>query len=137
VLVAALVSLAVTRVTLENAGLGEHSEENFHEWLHENLHISAAQEEALLPHEQSFERLREEQRAEIARLGRQLAETIRTQGAESPEVQAAQRRLLEAQGELQRVTLSHFFAMKQHLDPEQGEKLLQWVHDSIVHGEDA
>jgi hypothetical protein len=86
----------------------------------------------LEPLEAEFEKEREQLRGEIASAGRQLADAVRNGKAGSPEIDAALQRLNAAQGKLQRATLDHFFAMKDHLDPAQAEKLLQWTHDSIL-----
>ena len=118
------------------AGHDGHSESSFHDWLHENLEITAEQETLLLPHEREFEEQRTQQRTVIEAAGAALAEAIRSSGdAEAPEVESARLQLIEAQGELQRITLDHFFAMKKHLSPEQGEKLLRWTRESIVDGD--
>ena len=112
-----------------------HSEASFHQWLHENLEITAEQEKVLHPHETAYEEARRKQRDAIESAGADLAEAIRSSGdAEAPKVEAARQKLVEAQGELQRLTLEHFFAMKEHLSPEQGEKLLRWTQESIVDG---
>lgn len=108
------------------------SEDDFHRWMHEQLTLSDAQEKALHPIEVIFETDRERLRAEIAEAGRELADAVRGGKADSPEIDAALSRLSAAQAKLQRVTLDHFFAMKDHLDPAQAEKLLQWTHDSIL-----
>ena len=108
------------------------SEEDFHQWMHRQLHMTAAQEEALAPHEQSFEKERLRLRGEITTAGRALADAVRQGNPGSPEIESALTRLNALQAELQRATLGHFFAMKEHLDPGQSEKLLQWTHDSIV-----
>ena len=83
--------------------------------------------------EQAFEQKSRKLKAEMDAAGRELAEVVRKGDADSPEIDAALVRLNTAQTELQGVMLEHFFAMKEHLDPEQAEKLLEWTHDSIVH----
>jgi len=109
------------------------SDTDFHRWMHDHLGLSAEQHRALEPAEQAFDRERERLRGEIAAAGLELAEAVRTGERTSPEIPGALGRLHHAQGELQRATLDHFFAMKEQLDPEQAEKLLQWTHDSLVH----
>lgn len=116
-----------------HAGPAPGSEEDFHRWMHSRLEITEAQHEALEPHESAYERKRGQLRGEIARAGRELAEAVRRGDSRSSEIDSALFRLNTAQSELQRATLEHFFAMKEHLDPDQAEKLLQWTHDSIVH----
>jgi len=138
VIVAALVSYFVARETMQRSdSVGHHhdSEQSFHAWLHENLAITPEQEALLHPHEIAFEKERHRIREEIESSGNQLASAIRSFDADSAEVTAAREQLTKCQGELQQVTLDHFFAMKDHLTEEQGAKLLGWTHDSIVHGD--
>ena len=134
VLLAGLTAFLVARST------GKHeappavpgSEADFHRWMHERLEITPDQHEALEPFEQAFESERERLRGVIAKAGRDLANGVRQGKPGSPEIEDALTRLNIAQAELQRATLNHFFAMKDHLDPAQAEKLLEWTHDSIV-----
>ncbi|HEY1121018.1 MAG TPA: periplasmic heavy metal sensor, partial [Haloferula sp.] len=108
------------------------AEKDFHHWMHEQLALTDAQHNALAPIEQSYEQEKERLKNEIATAGRELAAAVRTGKSGSPEIEAALARLNDAQARLQHATLAHFFAMKEHLDPAQSEKLLQWTHDSIL-----
>ena len=108
------------------------SEDEFHRWMHEQLQITPAQHQALASVEEAYEKEREQLRSEITEAGKLLADAVRQGKAGSPEIEASLQRLNAAQGKLQRATLTHFFAMKDHLDPGQAEKLLQWTHDSIL-----
>nr|WP_265594810.1 periplasmic heavy metal sensor [Haloferula sp. BvORR071] len=133
----ATVALAATTAFLVSNGTQRRhgqaaSEEDFHRWMHEQLAITPAQHDALEPLEEAFERDRERLRQEIAVAGRELANAVREGKSSSSGVDAALARLNAAQAKLQRATLDHFFAMKDHLDPAQAEKLLQWTHDSIL-----
>lgn len=106
---------------------------DLHHWMHERLVLSESQHEALEPFESAYEESRRALSGKITDAGRELAQAVRSGNPESPEVDRALVKLNAAQAELQRSTLDHFFAMKEHLDPEQAEKLLEWTHDSIVH----
>ena len=107
-------------------------EDDFHHWMHGQLKLTSAQHDALDPIEKAFEKERARLRSEIAGAGRDLADAVRRGKSGSPEIEAALTRLNAAQAALQRATLDHFFAMKDHLEPAQAEKLLQWTHDSIL-----
>jgi len=132
IFVAAAVSYGTARFATRH--VAEESAD-FHLWLHRNLGLSEEQETRLLPVERHFENERRRQRREVEEAGRRLAEAIRSQGqADSPEIAEAHEALLRAQAQLQRLTLDHFFAMKEHLDPEQRGRLLDWTHDSLLHG---
>ena len=128
---ALLVSLWTQRKAQTVAGKG--TEDDFHRWMHEQLAITPAQHEALAPVEKAYEDERARLHTEIASAGRELADAVRKGQSTSPEIDAALARLNAAQAKLQRATLDHFFAMKDHFDPAQAEKLLQWTHDSILH----
>lgn len=108
------------------------SEADFHRWMHEQLELTPQQHAALEPAERAFEAERQRLRAEIAAAGRELAKAVRQGEVGSAEIAAALEKLNAAQAALQRASLEHFFAMKEHLDPAQAEKLLQWTHDSIL-----
>jgi hypothetical protein len=110
-----------------------HNEGDFHAWMHENLVITPEQERLLAPFEKSYETERQQWRDEIGRAGRDLAEAIRNTAAPGPEMEAALSRLNVAQGALQRATLDHFFTMKQHLSPDQAERMRTWTHDRLLH----
>ena len=134
---AAIVSFFVAREASrehEHSGHREESETTFHDWLHENLEITPEQEKLLFPFELNYEKDRERIRKNMESAGLTLADAIRNFDADSAEVAQAREKLTSLQGELQQATLDHFFAMKQHLSEEQGEKLLRWTHDSIIHG---
>jgi Spy/CpxP family protein refolding chaperone len=134
VLLAGLTAFLVTRSTgkHEASAAVPGSEADFHQWMHDHLEITPDQHEALEPFEHAFETERERLRGVIAKAGRDLANGVRQGKPGSPEIEDALTRLNTAQAELQRATLHHFFAMKDHLDPAQAEKLLDWTHDSIV-----
>lgn len=114
-----------------NPGVGDAS---FHEWLHQNLKITSEQDRLLHSIEHDFENEEVICRKAIKEAGLELARIIRNEPENREKVAAARKRLHEAQGKLQEITLEHFFAMKQHLSPEQGEKLLEWTYDSLTHG---
>ncbi|MCW1884866.1 periplasmic heavy metal sensor [Luteolibacter flavescens] len=105
---------------------------DFHQWMHDNLGLTDEQHATLEPIEHAYEVEKQRLEEEIAAAGRDLATAVRTGKSAAPEIDAALHRLNDAQARLQRATLDHFFAMKEHLDPEQSGKLLQWTHDSIL-----
>ncbi len=140
IIVAGLVAWGVAEWTTEHDHSHQHDDEgshsNLHDWLHDNLGIDAEQETVLLPIELAFEEEAERCQEEIEKAGMELAEAIRSYPEDSGEITQARLRLHAAKGRLEEITLEHFFAMKKHLDPEQGEKLLKWTHDSLLHGFD-
>lgn len=104
---------------------------SLHDWMHQQLDISAAQHGALDQLETSYEAERVRLRQLIRELGSELARGIRD-GAPDTGIIARQEKLHDAQGKLQQATLGHFKDMKQHLTPAQASKLAAWTHDSIL-----
>jgi len=107
-------------------------ETDFHAWMHEHLDITPEQHEKLEPIEAEFAQQRVRLQADIRQADQALATVISAAEVNDPALQAALKSLNQAQGELQRLTLEHFFAMKRYLRPAQAKKLLEWTHDSLT-----
>lgn len=110
----------------------DHAPPDFHAWMHEHLDITPEQHEKLDPIEAEFEKQRTRLRSEIHAAGAELAAVISETAADDARLQAALEKLNKSQGELQRLTLEHFFAMKRYLRPAQARKLVEWTHDSLA-----
>ena len=110
----------------------DHAEPDFHAWMHEHLDITPEQHAMLEPIEAEFEQQRVQWRGEIRTAGQEVAAAISEANVNDARLKTALERLNKAQGELQRLTLEHFFAMKRHLRPTQAKKLLEWTHDSLA-----
>lgn len=140
VVLASLAALAVTWVVVRHSHPHHHqhssSEGGFHQWLHQNLEISEEQERNLKPFEDAYETERKRLLAAIKLASTRVADAIRESERDSPEVRSALLDLNEVQGELQQATIDHFFTMKEHLEPDQAEKLIEWTRESILHGSD-
>lgn len=125
----------VTDWTLHRHGEGhahDHVETDFHSWMHEHLDITPEQHEKLEPVEAEFEKQRTRLKADIRAAGLEVAAAISETEVNDARLKASLERLNHAQGELQRMTLDHFFAMKRYLRPAQAKKLVEWTHDSIA-----
>ena len=134
-ILAGVTAWLVTDWTLHRHGESharDHAEPDFHAWMHEHLDITAEQHEKLEPIEAEFEQQRVRLRSEIRTAGLEVAATINEATVDDARLKAALERLNQAQGELQRMTLDHFFAMKRYLRPAQAKKLLEWTHDSLT-----
>ncbi len=105
---------------------------DLHAWMHEQLDISPEQWARLEPFEKSFENDSAQLLQKIKTGGEQLASAIGEGSRGAPAIQDALDRINQAQAELQKITLDHFFVMKEHLDPEQAKRLLEWTHESIT-----
>ncbi len=112
---------------------GGAAEDAFHQWMHQNLELSAAQEAAMRPQEESFEKERRRLRQAIREAGAELARQVREADALDSPTTATLDRLGAAQRELQAATLAHFFQMRTHLTKRQRALLSRWTHDSLLH----
>jgi Spy/CpxP family protein refolding chaperone len=95
-----------------------------HEWIHEQLNLTAGQEKALEPIEEQFQHRKRELLGQIRSANKELAQAIKEDQAYSLRVSAAIGKIHRAQGELQEATLQHVFSMKAMLTPDQYKKLL-------------
>ncbi|SHI75468.1 protein refolding chaperone Spy/CpxP family [Rubritalea squalenifaciens DSM 18772] len=107
--------------------------ENFHAWIHENLELSEQQEKEMHASEAAFHKKEAQLLKEQGEAKAALAHAVWEHGKGSPELETAIQRVNHIQGEMQRASLDHFFEMKEYLEPEQAEKMLQWLHDGIQH----
>lgn len=110
----------------------DRAEPDFHAWMHAHLDITPEQHEKLEPIEAEFEKQRVRLQNDIRAAGRAVAEAIGEINVDEAKLEAALERLNKTQGDLQRMTLDHFFAMKRYLRPAQAQKLVQWTHDSLT-----
>ena len=95
-----------------------------HEWIHQQLNLTADQIIALEPIEEQFQQRKSELLDQIRSANKELAQAIKENQVYSTRVSAAIEKIHRAQGELQEATLQHVFSMKATLTPEQYEKLL-------------
>jgi Spy/CpxP family protein refolding chaperone len=110
----------------------DHSEPDFHAWMHEHLDITPEQHAIMEPLEAEFEEKRIILRAAIRKSGHAVAESISAADPNDERLKSALEALNRSQGDLQRLTLDHFFAMKRHLRPAQAKRLLDWTYDSLT-----
>jgi nickel and cobalt resistance protein CnrR len=102
-----------------------------HQWVHDQLRITAEQEERLGPMEKRYEDQKRHY-TELMRLAnRELAEAILVDKGSSPRVKTAVATIHEAMGHLQQATLDHVFEMKEVLTAEQYEKLLNLTANGL------
>lgn len=90
-----------------------------HAIMHEELELDARQEEQIHVLESDFAKRREKLDAELASANRDLAHAVANEHAYGPAVERAVDRSHMAMGELQKATLSHVFAMRAVLRPDQ------------------
>ncbi|HRX56331.1 MAG TPA: periplasmic heavy metal sensor [Verrucomicrobiales bacterium] len=105
---------------------------DFHAWMHSQLALTAEQKAELAPFEVAYEAQRNRVTKDIHAAGKDLADAVRRGQRDSSAIAEALDRMNAARMELQKLTLDHFFVMKEHLDPDQAQSLLQWTHDSLL-----
>ncbi len=106
------------------AGLlsAERRSPSMHEFVHQELDLSASQEAGLEALERDFAVRRKAREAELRAANAELAAAIQSRHEYSPEVQAADERLHHAMGELQKETILHVLEMRKILTPAQAAK---------------
>ena len=104
-----------------------------HQWLHEQLNLTADQDNKLEPIEAKFAERKKALESEIHQANRELATAINEDGNYSPRVQQSVDKIHTAMGELQKVTLEHLFEMHSVLTPEQRKKLNSLTTDALTH----
>ncbi|NBX03543.1 MAG: periplasmic heavy metal sensor [Alphaproteobacteria bacterium] len=106
--------------------------QNSHNWLHEQLQITAEQDKKLAPIEQKFTAKKNDVETKIAEANRELALAINEDVDYSVRVKQAAQKIHVAQGELQKATLEHLFEMRAVLTPEQKKKLNTLTTDALI-----
>jgi Spy/CpxP family protein refolding chaperone len=103
-----------------------------HELLHEELGLTADQQQRIGGLEHSHAQRRAALQAEMHAANIDLAKAIRAHDAYTPEVQAAVDRFHHAMGELQKETILHVLAMRAVLTPTQAAKFDDTVAKSLT-----
>jgi Spy/CpxP family protein refolding chaperone len=129
--VVAFVAVVACYISARGFSRSHQSTSTSHEWIHQQLGLTADEQKALEPIEEKFERRQRELTMEIREATRELAQAIKEDQTDSARVSSAVRKIHAAQGDLQKVTLQHVFEMKAILTPEQYQKLLKLTADAL------
>lgn len=128
-LVAAVAAVA-TWVT--EAGLRRtRAPEDAHSWVHRQLAITPAQEQAIEAVEHRFAERKRDLLERIRLANMELGQAMLEAKAQSPQVTAAIRSIHDAQAELQQATIDHVFEMRAALRPDQYDKLLNLTANAL------
>ncbi len=103
-----------------------------HLWLHEQISITAEQDQKLSEIEKKFSDKQRALREKIHVGNLELAAAMLEDKTFSEQVTAAVERIHHAQGELQKATIEHIFDMQTVLTPQQVEKLNKLAADALV-----
>ncbi len=93
-----------------------------HEALHQQLKLETDQEARLEPIEQQFAVRRRALELDLRAANARLADAIQDEHGNGPRVAAAVDESHAAMGDLQKMTLTHIFAMRAILRPDQADK---------------
>ena len=107
------------------------SHQDAHDWIHTQLGLTPQQKAALGVLEKPYHEKRSGLERELSLANKELAEAIRSDGRDSDRVHAAIGKIHSSMGELQMLTISHVFEMKEVLSPEQYQKLLHFTADAL------
>jgi len=102
-----------------------------HEWLHRELKLTDAQEQALVPIEKDFGEKQRRLAEALRDANRQLARAMAEDKAYTPRVATAVEHVHHCMGELQKTSIEHVFAMRSVLTPEQGDRLLSLAQQAL------
>lgn len=112
--------------------LRERHQPSLHEFVHEELALSAEQNQRLEGLEQDFAVRRRAREAELRAANAELAAAIQARHEYSPQVKAAVERFHMAMGELQKETILHVLAMRTVLTPEQAVKFDRRISEALT-----
>lgn len=112
--------------------LRERHQPSLHEFVHEELALSAEQNQRLEGLEQDFAVRRRAREAELRAANAELAAAIQARHEYSPQVKAAVERFHMAMGELQKETILHVLAMRTVLTPEQAMKFDRRISEALT-----
>ena len=107
-------------------------EPSLHEYVHDELDLTADQERRLEALELEFAVKRRAREAELRAANAELAAAIQARHEYSAEVQAAVERFHRAMGELQKETILHVLAMRKTLTPEQAVKFDRRISEALT-----
>ncbi len=102
-----------------------------HDWIHQQLQLTPAQHTALDSIEMKFQAKRSLLTGQLREANHELALALAEGKADSPKISAAVEKSHHFMGELQMLSIEHLFAMRQELNPQQGDKLLRLAQQAL------
>lgn len=105
---------------------------SLHEFVHEELDLSSAQEAQLEKLERDFAVRRKAREAELRAANASLAAAIQARHTYSPEVQAAVERFHHEMGQLQTETILHVLDMRRILTPAQAARYDERIAQALT-----
>lgn len=111
---------------------GQRQQPSLHEFVHDELRLTAEQKLRLEVLEQDFAVCRRAREAELRAANAELARAIQARHEYSPQVQAAVERFHDAMGELQKETILHVLAMRTVLTPDQAARFDRRIGEALT-----
>jgi hypothetical protein len=98
---------------------------DYHAWIHKKLEMTPEQERRSLNSERRYEETKWHLDEVIRLANGELARSILKDKSYSPQVEKSVAEIHTAMGQLQKATLEHIFELKEVLDAEQYERLIE------------
>lgn len=128
----AMISAASSFLTLRMVNRDASSPaEDYHDWVHKNLNMTAEQERRSQKSERRYEEMKRHLDEVIRLANSDLAERILQDKSYSPSVEKSVAEIHSAVGHLQKATLEHIFELKEVLDAEQYERLIELTAEGL------
>lgn len=129
---ALVAAVAAGATWITEAGLRRtRAPEDAHAWVHRQLDITPAQDQAIEAVEQRFALRKRDLMERIRLANMELGQAMLDAKAQSPQVATAIRSIHAAQAELQQATIDHVFEMRSALRPDQYDKLLNLTANAL------
>ncbi|PCJ99192.1 MAG: hypothetical protein COA45_07070 [Zetaproteobacteria bacterium] len=114
------------------AHIKDHGTSNdMHFVFHDQLNVTAQQEEKLIEIEKKFKRLKNLYQGRMRTANMELAQAIKEGGYQSPEIENSVHNIHESMGALQGLSLQHLADMQDVLSEDQGRKLQEMVVEQL------
>ena len=108
-----------------------HDEPHGHQWLHEELGLTPEQADRIDAFEAPYLAEKERLQNELDRRIDAIAQLLQTQESYSPDVSAAIHELHIVHGQLQQLSIEHYFDMLSVLPPEKQDKLRTMAAEAL------
>ncbi len=102
-----------------------------HSFFHDELNITAQQEEEIAKIEKEFKHLEKLYKTQMKTANMELAQAIKEGSYESPEIEEIVHKIHQAMGKLQSLSLKHLSDMQKILNEQQNQKLQEMVVEQL------
>jgi len=120
-----VVSLITSQWAMHRNASWKHGDPHGHQWLHEELELTAQEMAAIDTFEGEYRRDRDALLLDFNTRVAELRQILVDQDSYLPEVDVAIHRIHEKHGKLQQLSIQHYYDMLSVLPPEKQEKLRQ------------